>query len=311
MLAAAGLVKRYGEKRALDGFDLSVRPGEITGLVGHNGAGKTTFVEVVTGLVRPDAGTLTVAGIDALRHPRAARRLIGVAPQEIALYLSATPRDNLRLFGALAGLRRADLSRAIAALAEELRLGEVLGQRVGLLSGGQRRRVQAAVAMIGNPRLLLLDEPTAGADPDTRAALLQAVRTRAAAGTAIVYTTHYLPELADLGATLAVARAGKVIARGTQRSLTSGLPGELRLRFDGDAFIPGTGVAPADHPLLPEALAGRCKKVDGELAITSTDPPSDLAAVLAAGWAPTSVDVRKPDLDDLYRALSLEASHAA
>ncbi len=309
MLTAEGLVKRYGDRRALDRFDLTVRPGEIAGLVGHNGAGKTTFVEVVTGLVRPDAGSITVAGIDARRRPRAARRLIGVAPQEQALYLSATARDNLSLFGALAGLRGGGLRRAVAEVADELRLTEVLGQRTGLLSGGQRRRLQAATAMIGSPKLLLLDEPTAGADPETRTALLAAVRARAAAGAAIVYTTHYLPELADLGATLAVARAGRVIARGTQDSLISGLPGELRLRFDG-----AVGAAPAacaGHPALPAALAGRFRKVGDELAITSTDPPADLAALLAAGCSPTSVDVRKPDLDDLYRVLALEVSDAA
>jgi ABC-2 type transport system ATP-binding protein len=311
MLRAEGLTKRYGDRRALDGFDLSVRPGEITGLVGHNGAGKTTFVEVVTGLVRPDAGRVTVAGIDARRRPRAARRLVGVAPQEQALYLSATARDNLSLFGALAGWRGAGLRRAVAEVAEELRLSGLLEQRVGLLSGGQRRRVQAATAMIGCPQLLLLDEPTAGADPDTRTALLAAVRARAEAGTAIVYTTHYLPELADLGATLAVVRAGRVIARGTQHSLISGLPGELRLRFDGGALDAGTAAALADHLALPAALTGRSRKVGDELAIASTDPPADLAAVLAAGCSPTSVDVRKPDLDDLYRALAVEASRAA
>jgi ABC-2 type transport system ATP-binding protein len=311
MLRAEGLTKRYGDRRALDGFDLSVQPGEITGLVGHNGAGKTTFVEVVTGLVRPDAGRVTVAGIDARRRPRAARRLVGVAPQEQALYLSATARDNLSLFGALAGWRGAGLRRAVAEVAEELRLSDLLEQRVGLLSGGQRRRVQAATAMIGSPQLLLLDEPTAGADPDTRTALLAAVRARAEAGTAIVYTTHYLPELADLGATLAVVRAGRVIARGTQHSLISGLPGELRLRFDGGALDAGTAAALADHLALPAALAGRSRKVGDELAIASTDPPADLAAVLAAGCSPTSVDVRKPDLDDLYRALAVEASRAA
>jgi ABC-2 type transport system ATP-binding protein len=301
MLNAEGLTKRYGERLALAAFDLSVESGEITGLVGHNGAGKTTFVEVVTGLVRPDGGSVRVGGIDALRQPRAARRLIGVAPQEQALYVAATVRDNLRLFGALAGLRPTGLRRAVAGLADELWLGEVLDQRVGLLSGGQRRRAQAATAMIGDPPLLLLDEPTAGADPETRAALLTAVRARAAAGAAVVYTTHYLPELADLGATLAVASAGRVIARGPQHRLVDGLPGELRLRFES-----GDGVG-----VLPPALAERASVMDGELRITSTDPPADLAAVLAAGCAPVAVDVRKPDLDDLYLALSAEVAHAA
>jgi ABC-2 type transport system ATP-binding protein len=301
MLTAQGLTKRYGERMALAGFDLSVDSGEITGLVGHNGAGKTTFVEVVTGLVRPDSGRVSVAGIDALRQPRAARRLIGVTPQEQALYVAATVKDNLRLFGALAGLRRNDLRRSVADLADELRLGDVLDQRVGLLSGGQRRRAQAATAMIGNPPLLLLDEPTAGADPETRAALLAAVKARAAAGAAVVYTTHYLPELADLGATLAVARAGRIIARGPQHRLIDGLPGELRLRFETD------GVSGS----LPPALAQRTTLADGEFRITSADPPADLAAVLAAGVSPVAVDVRRPDLDDLYLALSAEVAHVA
>jgi ABC-2 type transport system ATP-binding protein len=301
MLRAEGLVKRYGDCRALDGFDLVVQPGEIAGLVGHNGAGKTTFVEVVTGLVKADAGSIRIAGVDARRDPRAARKLLGVAPQEQALYNTATVRDNFRLFGSLAGLRAGGLQAAIGAVAEELRLTDVLGQRVGLLSGGQRRRTQAATAMLGQPAVLLLDEPTAGADPETRAALLAAVRRRADAGAAVVYTTHYLPELADLGATLAVARCGRVIARGSQDSLISGLPGELRLRFEDRDLAPS----------IPAALAGRSTTVEDEIRITTANPPADLAAVLAAGCTPTSVDVRKPDLDDLYRALAMETAHAA
>ncbi len=244
MLVAEGLVKRYGARRALDGFDLTIEPGEIAGLVGHNGAGKTTFVEVVTGLVRPDSGRVSVGGIDVRRDPRGARQRLGFAPQELALYVSATVRDNLRLFAALAGLRRAAVHRAVARVAEELQLTDVFDQRAGLLSGGQQRRTQAAGALVGDAPLLLLDEPTAGADPQTRAALLAAVRERAAAGAAVLYTTHYLPELADLGATLAVARSGRVIARGTQDDLVRGLPGELRLRLGG-----------TEPPALPAGIA--------------------------------------------------------
>jgi ABC-2 type transport system ATP-binding protein len=300
MLVAEGLVKRYGARRALDGFDLTIEPGEIAGLVGHNGAGKTTFVEVVTGLVRPDSGRVSVGGIDVRRDPRGARQRLGVAPQELALYVSATVRDNLRLFAALAGLRRAAVHRAVAQVAEELQLTDVLDQRAGLLSGGQQRRTQAAGALVGDAPLLLLDEPTAGADPQTRAALLAAVRERAAAGAAVLYTTHYLPELADLGATLAVARSGRVIARGTQDDLVRGLPGELRLRLGG-----------TEPPALPAGIAGRSRVIDGELRVASTDPPADLATLLAAGCSPVAVDVRSPSLDDLYHALAPEVSRAA
>ena len=224
MLSAQGLVKRYGGRTALDGFDLAVAPGEITGLIGHNGAGKTTFVETVTGLIRPDLGRITIGGVDAVGDPRRARRLLGVAPQEPALYVSATVRDNLRLFAGLAGLNRATARARSAALAEELQLTAELDRPVGLLSGGQRRRVQAATALVAEPPLLLLDEPTAGADPDTRTALLDAVRARAQAGAAVVYTTHYLPELDTLGATLAVADHGRVIARGGRAELLATVP---------------------------------------------------------------------------------------
>ncbi|MFG2793485.1 ABC transporter ATP-binding protein [Streptomyces sp. NPDC048419] len=288
MLDAQELVKRYGRHRALDGFDLTVAPGEIVGLIGHNGAGKTTFVEIVTGLVRPDAGRIRIGPHDALRDGRAARGLLGVAPQELALYGSATARENLKLLAGLAGLRGRRRDAEIDRVLDELRLTAVADRPTGILSGGQRRRVQAATAMVGCPSLLLLDEPTAGADPETRAALLAAVKARAAAGAAVLYTTHYLPELVDLDATLALARAGRVIARGTQDELTRDLPGELHVTF-------------AD-PAVPE------------MRLPTTDPGADLAALLTSGRTPASVDVRRPGLDDLYRSLEAtvpESDHAA
>jgi ABC-type multidrug transport system ATPase subunit len=216
MMTATGLVKAYRGKRALDHFDLTVAPGEVCGLVGPNGAGKTTFIELVTGLVRPDEGTITIGGIDAVAQPRRARAVLGVSPQEVALYPNATAREHLRLFGGIHGLRGRRLALAIDEVAAAMALTDVLDQAAGVLSGGQRRRTQAATALIARPRLLLLDEPTAGADPVTRSALLTVVRQLAAAGTAVVYTTHYLPELDELDATIAFARAGRVVARGTR-----------------------------------------------------------------------------------------------
>jgi ABC-type multidrug transport system ATPase subunit len=290
MLTVSGLAKTYGTQRALGGFSLTVGAGEIVGLVGRNGAGKTTFVEVVSGLVRPDAGRVEIAGGPATR---ASRRLIGVAPQEQALYLPATVREHLRLFGALAGTRR--LRAAIDRTVEELRLTDVLDRPVGLLSGGQRRRAQAACALLPSPPVLLLDEPTVGADPTTRAALLDAVRRRAADGAAIVYTTHYLPELADLAATLAVADAGRVIARGNQADLLAGLPTDIRIGFVGG---------------VPAALAQRGTVTGNVLHVNSFDPAATLAGLLATGHQPESVDIDRPGLDDLYRTLEVHR-HAA
>jgi ABC-type multidrug transport system ATPase subunit len=296
MLVAEGLVKRYGRVRALQGFDLVIEPGEIAGLIGHNGAGKTTFLEIVTGLTRADAGRVLVGGVDVARSPRLARRSLGLAPQEPALYPAATVRQHLRLFGGLAGLRGRPLSLAIDGVASRLELTEVLDRPAGLLSGGQRRRTQAATAMVHRPELLLLDEPTAGADPETRQALLDAVRELAAAGTAVCYTTHYLPELEDLDATLAVAARGRLIARGDRRHLLTGLPSQLRVRFDGP---------------VPAALAGRGDVAGDELRVVSMEPDRVLAELAGRGYPLASVDVLKPTLDDLYRSLAQEVRDAA
>lgn len=273
VLEVLSLVKSYGPARALDRFTLVAEPGEIVGLVGHNGAGKTTFANVASGLLRPDAGSVRIDG----SVPRAARRVLGLAPQHLALYPTVTPRETLRLFGGLYGLRRRNLSRAMDEIVESFQLAEFLDRRVGVLSGGQQRRVQAAAAMIHRPLLLLLDEPTAGVDPQTRRSLLDAVRARAEQGATIVYTTHYLPELTELGASIAVARRGRIIARGTAAELLGDLPGEVRLTFD-----------------------------DGEeTRVSTTDPTAVLARMLAGAAKPVRrVDLRQPTLDDLYRAVA-------
>jgi len=277
LLDAIDLSKRYGSVPALDGFNLHVDAGEIVGLVGHNGAGKSTFIEITSNLIRADGGTVLING----RPPAKAKGTVGTAPQSIALYRVVTVREHLRLFGSIAGLRRAALDNAVDEVVAALRLGDFLDRRAGVLSGGQQRRTQAAIALIHRPGLLLLDEPTAGADPETRQALLDVVKQRAGEGAAVVYITHYLPELADLRATIAVARAGQVIARGTAEQLLDGLPGEVRL-----------GVR------------------DQEITETTTDPTATLMELLSRADGPiTSIELRKPSLDDLYRSLAVSDVH--
>lgn len=292
MLTVTGLRKRWGPVQALDGFDLRIEPGEICGLIGHNGAGKTTFARIVAGLERPDAGTVVAAGANLTTAPRSARRLIGLAPQELALYPTATLRENLRLYGGLAGLRRTELRAELAAVAEALALTDVLDRPIATLSGGQQRRAQAATVLLPRPRVLLLDEPTVGADPTTREALLRLVRTRADEGAAICYTTHYLPELEHLDATLAVAASGRVIARGNRADLLDCLPGEVTVTF--------TGAVP-DHLAQPSTPPG-------ELRFSAADPAQALARLLRDLGPDTAkvrtAAIREPSLDDLYRSLA-------
>src|SRR5262249_31994579 len=176
MLAIAGLKKAYGSVVALQGVDLEIAEGEIVGLLGPNGAGKTTLVSIVVGLRHADAGAVCVKGIDALRYPEKVRPFLGLVPQDLGVYPPLTVRANLRFFGELAGLRGKPLQLRIDEIAHALNLEKLLTRKAGELSGGQKRRLHTAMALLGRPRLLFLDEPTAGADVETRMAILAVVK---------------------------------------------------------------------------------------------------------------------------------------
>ena len=202
-----------------------------------------------------------------------------MTPQHLGLYPSITVREHLELFGRLAGLRKAALADTIEQLALALRLTEIMDRRTGVLSGGQQRRTQAATALVHRPSLLLLDEPTAGADLETRQAMLDVVKQRAAEGAAVVYTTHYLPELTELQATIAVIRDGRVIARGSYDELVHGLPGEVHVVFEDEE----------------------------DLRVSTTEPTATLIDLLSRTDRPiTAVELRNASLDDVYRSLAAE-----
>jgi len=184
------LHKSYGATVALAGVDLRVEPGTILGLLGPNGAGKTSLVSIVAGLRRPDRGRVEVCGIDAVRSPRQVRAQLGIAPQDTGVYLTLPVRDNLRFFAGLAGMRRAEAAARIDEVAAALGLESLLDRRASQLSGGERRRVHTAIALLHRPALVLLDEPTTGADVRTRAQILELVAELARAGSAVVYSTH-------------------------------------------------------------------------------------------------------------------------
>lgn len=208
MLRVENVHKSYGDVQALRGVDFSIDPGEIIALLGHNGAGKTTLVSIVAGLRKPDSGSVHVAGIDVVRRPYDARIHLGLAPQDLGIYMPVSVRQNLSYFGQLSGMGGRALAERIDEVADGIGLDELLDRPAAKLSGGEKRRLHTAIALVHRPPLLLLDEPTTGADVATRARLLDLVRRLAADGTAICYSTHYLGEVETLDARVSILDEG-------------------------------------------------------------------------------------------------------
>lgn len=288
-----GLRKSYGDVVALRGVDLDVAPGEIVSLLGPNGAGKTTLVSIVAGLRRADAGVVMVDGLDAGRRSAEVRRRIGLAPQDLGLYPVVSVRNNLLLFGRLAGLGHAELRSRIDEVAEALSITDLLDRQGGTLSGGQKRRVHTAIALLHRPPLLLLDEATTGADVETRGHILDLVRQLAGQGSAVLYSTHYLQEVEGLGATVALLDEGRIIVRGAvDRLVTAHAAPVVELTFHGQV------------PSLD--LDGQAT-VDGQrLRLVAEDPAATLAAVMPQlpKGSLQSVEIVRPNLEAVYLALT-------
>jgi len=287
--------KRFGDVVALDGASVTVRAGEIVGLLGPNGSGKTTLTSIAAGLLRPDGGRVRVGGIDPAAHPSRARRHLGIAPQTLGVYPVVSVRDNLRLFGRLAGLSRAQARERAFDLAIALDLGPVLDDPVQRLSGGQRRRVHTAMALMAFAPLVMLDEPTVGMDVAAREDLLELVRDVAREGSGVCYSTHYMGEIESLGASVAILDRGRIIAEGTVDELVRahGRP-MVELGFHGPAPVLATG-SPTE--------------VDGCVARLVGDSPSQLAASAMAALGPhaerlRSVEIIRPSLETVYLTLT-------
>ncbi len=226
LLEARDLFQRYPglSRPVLEGVSLSLQAGEIYGLLGPNGAGKTSAVSILCTLQRPIAGRLSIDGIDALRHPRRVRPLIACVPQAPALYGALSARENLRFFGRLWGLGGAELARRIVESLDFVGLGRAANRRVAALSGGMRHRASLAAGLMGRPRLLFLDEPTAGIDLESRRQILTNIEELRRNGTAILYTTHFMEEAERLCSHVAILDHGRIIAEGTPAALAAEAP---------------------------------------------------------------------------------------
>jgi ABC-2 type transport system ATP-binding protein len=280
---------------ALHDVSLHVAAGEVIGLLGPNGAGKTTLVSIVAGIRRPDAGSVRVGGIDVLRKAQAAQELIGFAPQDTGVYPTLSVRDNLRFFAGLAGLRGARLRAEIDAVADALSLDPLLDRRVSQLSGGERRRLHTAIALVHRPRLVLLDEPTTGADVRTRAEILRFVRTLADEGSAVVYSTHYLQEVEELDARVVFIDRGRVVASGDVAELVRRYGSSaLRLSFE---------------QVVPSSVQLDGAVVDGATVLIPTQDPEALVAQLVprlgaevAGLR--AIEVVRPSLESVFLSIT-------
>ena len=303
MIQVEGLRKQYGDFEAVKGISFTAEAGAIFGLLGPNGAGKSTTIGCISGLLAPSAGRVSVMGHDVVADGPASRHALGVVPQEIALYEDLSARENLAYWGAAYGLRGAALKARVQDVLERVGLSDRAREAVKKFSGGMQRRLNFGCGIVHEPRVLLLDEPTVGVDPQSRVHLLDHVRDLAASGACILYTTHYMEEAEQLCDRLAIVDEGVVIAMGTLAELRAQL-GEkdlLRLggRFDGEGAVSALAaladleIVQADAETLTLAVAGASNRL-----------PEIFNVLAGAGCEVRETTLKQPSLETLFIKLT-------
>jgi ABC-2 type transport system ATP-binding protein len=294
------LRKRYGEVQALDGVSFEVREGEVFGLLGPNGAGKSTTVRVLVTLTHADEGRASVAGHDVRSEPNAVRRAIGYVPQDSGVDQFGTGRENLMLQGRVQGMSGRDLSARASELLELVGIADAADRIVKNYSGGMRRRLDIALGLMHRPRVLFLDEPTTGLDPEARVAMWDEVsRLARAESLTILLTTHYLEEADELTDRLAIVSQGKVVVEGTSADLKAGLRGDaVHVEIENGSVEDAQRVL-ADVGASPEQV------LDGRIVVSRVENggralPGIISALEGAGIDVASVSVSRPSLDDVY-----------
>ncbi len=297
------LARRFGDRVAVRGVSLTIAAGETYGLLGPNGAGKTTTIRMICGLLRRDAGTVTIDGVLVDETTTAARAKIGYVPQDIALYPDLTARENLRFFGRLYSLRGAALEQRIEEVLAVVDLADRADEHVERYSGGMKRRLNIGAGLLHRPVLLVLDEPTVGVDPQSRHAILESVRRLGAEGTAVLYTTHYMEEAERLCDRVGIIDRGALVAEGTRRELVA-LVAErdrIELAAAGDLDALARAVRGVDG-------VGSADVTDGAVHVLATDGRRLLPALLEAadrnGLVVSSVEVVEPDLEAVFLHLT-------
>ncbi len=303
-VSAAGLVKKFGDHRAVDGIDLEVHRGEVFGVLGPNGAGKTTMLRMLATLLRIDAGSAQVFGRDVAAEPHAVRRLLGVTGQFASVDENLTATENLWLFARLQGLGRTEARTRGAELLEQFDLAEAAKKPISAFSGGMRRRLDLAASLLTRPPLIFLDEPTTGLDPRTRGQMWDTIRDLVRSGCTVLLTTQYLDEADQLADRIAVIDRGVKVAEGTADELKSSVGQstlQLQLADPADLAV----VADEVRRLVREeaVLTPEARRVN--VPLTRTDQAVDvLVALRDRGVGIESVTVQKPSLDEVFLALT-------
>lgn len=297
------LVKVFDANTAVDNVSFNVEAGEVFGLLGPNGAGKSTLIGMISTLLTPTSGDVIIAGHSILTEPMAVKQAIGVVPQEIALYPTLTARENLDFWGKMYGLAASEMKKRSAAVLEIVGLTDRANERIETYSGGMKRRINIAAGLLHNPKVLFMDEPTVGIDPQSRNHILETVKHLNEQGLTVIYTSHYMEEVEFLCDRIAIVDQGKVIAEGTQE--------ELRLLV-GDQDIIRATAAGLREDIIPVLTAipdvDKATLRDGSIDILSAHGRKVLAEVITTmndhDIKVASVDVQEPDLESVFLHLT-------
>jgi ABC-2 type transport system ATP-binding protein len=305
ILQVQNLVKKYGDFTAVKGISFDIKEGEIFSLLGPNGAGKTTTISMLSTLYRPTSGDAVIGGHSVTKDPMAVRHVIGVVPQDIALYEDLTAQENLVFWGQMYGLSGKPLATRVDEVLEQIGLSDKAKNRVKTYSGGMKRRVNIGVGLLHKPRLLFMDEPTVGIDPQSRRAILDTVKDLNKQGMTLLYTTHYMEEAQELSDRVGIIDHGELITLGTQKELTQQV---------GQTETLILHIAENDDP---EALANSLKGLkdileanatDHEVSIITPDAEDVLASVVSKanerGIKIRSIDIREPNLEAVFLHLT-------
>ncbi len=307
LVEVRNLVKRYTPDgpNAVDDVSFDIHAGEMFSLLGPNGAGKTTAISMISTLLSPTSGAVTVDGHNTQKSPMDVRRVIGVVPQELALYDDMTARENLQFWGEMRGMGGAELKREIV---EKLALTDLTDRakdRVGTFSGGMKRRLNLAVGLLGNPKLMMLDEPTVAIDPQSRRYILDWVKKMSQGGVTVLYTTHYMEEAQELSDRIGIIDHGKLIALGTLDELTQsvGQHETLVLTLTQEGGGAELAAALETHTDILQAGAD-----NGEVVLNVTSAEASLASVIATasglGLSVRTIEIREPNLETVFLHLT-------